>query len=323
LKNRELRIANRERGARRAALLLASVSLVFAGGCATARAGRGASPIDAAVDAASRRCGCRIGVAARHLDSSLTYERRAAEAFESASVIKIAILTEAIAEVRAGKISLSDRWTLTEEKKADGSGTLLVLDPGLNPTWNDLITLMIGPSDNTATNAWIDRLGIPAINARMEALGLARIHLFATLPPLARAHDDPSPWKDFRLGSVTPGDLAEWMARVARRELLDPESSRTIFQYLDKDPTRQRIARRFPSEMLWAGKSGTMRGVRNDAGILRTRKGSFVLVVLTDGSKADAASSADHPSVLAIADVAKAIVDAWSAKLPDVVDKPK
>jgi beta-lactamase class A len=303
--------------------LLAFLVLALAGGCATAGARRGASPIDAAVDAASRRCGCRIGVAARHLESGLTYERHAAEAFESASVIKIAILTEAIAEVRAGKILLPDRWTLTEEKKADGSGTLLVLDPGLNPTWNDLITLMIGPSDNTATNAWIDRLGIPEINARMEALGLARIHLFATLPPLARAHDDPSPWKDFRLGSVTPGDLAEWMARVARGELLDPESSLTIFRYLDKDPTRQRIARRLPSEMLWAGKSGTMRGVRNDAGILRTRKGRFILVVLTDGSKADAASSADHPSVLAIADVAKAIVGTWSSRLPDIVDKPK
>jgi beta-lactamase class A len=275
------------------------------------------------VDAAARRCGCRIGVAARHLESGLTYERNALEPFESASVIKIAILTEAMAQVREGKISLSDRWTLTEEKKADGSGTLLVLDPGLNPTWNDLITLMIGPSDNTATNAWIDRLGIGAINARMEAMGYSRIHLFATLPPLARAHDDPSPWKGFRLGSVSAGELVLWMSRVARGELLDPDSSRAIFQYLDKDPTRQRIARRFPSEMLWAGKSGTMRGVRNDSGILRTKKGRFVIVVLTDGSKAEPTSSADHPSVLAIADVAKAIVDAWSAKLPDVVDKPR
>lgn len=308
---------------RRHLLLPAFLALILAGGCATARAGRGGSPIDAAVDAASRRCGCRIGVAARHLESGLTYERNAAETFESASVVKIAIVTEAMAEVRDGKISLSDRWTLTEEKKADGSGTLLVLDPGLNPTWSDLITLMIGPSDNTATNAWIDRLGIGAINARMEAMGFSRIRLFATLPPLARAHDDPSPWKGFRLGSVSPGDLAEWMSRVARGELLDSESSRAVFQYLDKDPTRQRIARRFPSEMLWAGKSGTMRGVRNDAGILRTKKGRFVLVVLTDGSKAEPASSVDHPSVLAIADVAKAIVDAWSAKLPDLVDKPK
>ena len=264
-----------------------------------------------------------MGIAARHLESGKTYEHNGDGEFESASVIKIAILTEAMAQVRDGKVSLSDRWTLTEEKKADGSGTLLILDPGLNPTWSDLITLMVGPSDNTATNAWIERLGIDAINARMAAIGLPHIHLFATIPSLSHAHDDPSPWKSFRLGTVTPRELAEWMTRVARGEVIDADASKKIFDYLDKDPTRQRIARRFPSEMLWAGKSGSMRGVRNDSGILRTKKGKFVLVVLTDGSKADPPSSVDHPSVLAIADVARAVVDTWSKDLPDIVEKPK
>jgi len=295
----------------------------LAAGCATMRRGARPSPIDAAVEAASRRCACRIGVAARHLESGRAYERNGAAEFESASVIKIAIVTEAMAQVKEGKIALSDRWTLSQEKKADGSGTLLMLDAGLNPTWNDLITLMVGPSDNTATNAWIDRLGIDAINSRMAGMGLPHIHLFAMIPSLAHAHDDPSPWRGFRLGSVTPRELADWMGRVAHGELLDDESSRKIFEYLDKDPTRLRIARRFPSEMLWAGKSGSMHGVRNDSGILRTKKGRFVLVILTDGSKVEAASSADHPSVLAIADVAKAIVDTWSRDLPDIVDKPK
>ena len=113
------------------------------------------------------------------------------------------------------------------------------------------------------------------------------------------------------------------MARVARGDLLDSDSSQRIFEYLDKDPTRLRIARRFPGDYLWAGKSGSMSGVRNDAGILRTKKGRFVLVVLTDGGPAQAASSADYPSVIAIADVAKSIVDTWSRDLPDIVDKPK
>jgi beta-lactamase class A len=302
---------------------IAAIVLLAAGGCATVGRGGRPSPIDAAVDAASRRCACRIGVAAKHLESGRTYEKNGAEEFESASVIKIAIVTEAMARVRDGTIALSDRWTLSEEKKADGSGTLLILDAGLNPTWSDLITLMIGPSDNTATNAWIDRLGIDAINARMAGMGLPHIRLFAMIPSLAHRNDDPSPWQGFRLGSVTPRELADWMGRIARGEVLDAESSRRIFEYLDKDPTRQRIARRFPSEMLWAGKSGSMRGVRNDSGILRTKKGRFVLVVLTDRSKAEVVSATDHPSVLAIADVAKAIVDTWSRDLPDVVDKPK
>jgi len=302
-------------------VLAAAVSLLLSA-CATTGPGR-KSPLDVAVDAASRRCACRIGVAARHLESGRSYARNADAEFESASVIKIAIVTEAVEQVREGRIDLSSRWELTAEEKADGSGTLLILDPGLNPTWNDLITLMIGPSDNTATNAWIRRLTIEAVNARMDSLGFRRIRLLSTIPSLALAHDNPSPWANFRLGTATPGEVAEWMARVAEGRLLDAESSRRIFEYLDKDPTRLRIARRFPSEFLWAGKSGTMRGVRNDSGILRTKKGRFVLVVLTDGSTITSASSADHPSVLAIADVARAIYDNWARDLPDLVEKPK
>ena len=123
-----------------------------------------------------------MGVAARHLESGLTYSHDGGAEFEAASVIKIAVLTEAMAAVREGRVDLAERWTLSDENKADGSGTLLLLDPGLNPTWNDLATLMIGPSDNTATNAWIGRLGIEPINARMAALGFAHIRLLATLP---------------------------------------------------------------------------------------------------------------------------------------------
>ena len=302
---------------RRAALLL---SAALSAACAsTAPPG---SPLDAAVRRAEERCQCRVGVAARHLESGRVYSHGGGSEFEAASVIKIAVLTEAMAAVRDGRVDLAERWSLSEENKADGSGTLLLLDPGLNPTWNDLATLMIGPSDNTATNAWIGRLGIAEINARMSALGFAHIRLLGTLPAYALRDEDPSPWKGLRLGVVTPDELADWMARVANGELLDPESSRRIFTYLDKDPTRLRIARRFPSEALWAGKSGTMSGTRNDAGILRTRKGRFVLVVLTTETKA-VGLGPDHPAVLAIADLAKSIVDTWSAELPDIVQKPE
>jgi beta-lactamase class A len=261
-------------------------------------------------------------VAARHLESGRSFDYNAEEVFESASVIKIAILTEALAQAREGLLDLSERWLLTGESKADGSGMLLLLDPGLNPTWNDLLTLMIGPSDNTATNAWIDRLGIERINARMDALGFRKVRLLSRLPSYALRDQEPSPWRELRFGEAAPGEMAEWMSRVARGELLDSGSSRRIFEYLDKDPSRMRIARRFPSEDLWAGKTGSMAGVRNDAGILRTRKGRFVLAILSDGSPPSRAGSADHPAVLAIADLARTIVETWSRDLPDL-GKPR
>jgi len=299
----------------------ALAAMALLSGCATT-APSSKAKFDAAVARGETRCQCRMGVAARHIESGRTYEHNGDAEFESASVIKIAVLTEAMAGVREGRIDLSERWDLTADDKADGSGTLLMLDPGLNPTWNDLATLMIGPSDNTATNAWIRRLGVDAINARMTSLGFEHIRLLGTIPMLSQKDEDPSPWKGFKLGVLTPRDVADWMTRVATGDLVDAETSHRIFEYLDKDPSRLRIARRFPSSELWAGKTGSMAGVRNDSGILRTRKGRFVLVVFTDRSKAEGFGP-DHPAVLAIADVARAIVDSWSADLPNVVEKPE
>ena len=292
--------------------------------CATARppAPGSAAAFDAAVASGELRCRCRIGVSARHLESGRSYEHAGAAEFESASVIKIAVVTEAMAAVREGRVDLAQRWELTAANKADGSGMLLMLDPGLAPTWNDLATLMIGPSDNTATNAWIHRLTVDAINARMRALGFPAIRLFGTIPMLSQKEDDPSPWKGFRLGSVTPNEVASWMAQVAQGTLLDEPSSKKIFDYLDTDPSRQRIARRFPSRDLWAGKTGSMSGIRNDSGILRTKKGRFVLAVFTDGSQAEGWGP-DHPSILAIAELSRVIVEGWSRDLPDIVEKPQ
>jgi beta-lactamase class A len=310
----------------RRALLLAGLVLaaIFAAACAGApvRAARPPSAIDAAVDAGARLCSCRIGVTARHLESGLVYERNAAERFEAASVIKIAVITEAMAAVREDRVDLAERWTLSSANKASESGWLKLFDPGLNPTWNDLLTLMIGPSDNTATNAWIERLGIENINARMQSLGLTSIRLLSLLPWLDSSADGPR-WTGLQFGIVTANEVAEWLARVARGELLDAESSRRIFQYLDTAPSRSRIARRFSSAALWAGKTGTMSGVRNDAGILRTGKGHFAIVVLTDGSPPASDNLPIHPAVEAMGEIARTIVDEWSRNLPDVPGEPK
>jgi len=308
-------------GGRRIVPLLGALAL--AAGCATATRSAANSSIDQAVAAASVRCGCRIGVAAKHLESGRSYEHLGDAEFEGASVTKIAVLTEAMAAVGEGRADLSERWMLTEAEKADGSGILPLLDPGLQPTWNDLLILMIGPSDNTAANAWIERLGVARINARMESLGFLHIRLIAELPPLSARDEEPSAWKGFRFGTLTPRDVARWYEQVARGELLDADASRRIFEYLDKDASRLRVARRFPPNDLWAGKTGSMSGVRNDSGVLRTKKGRFVLVLFTDGSPASPVSSADHPAVLAIADVASAIVESWSRQLPDLPEKPK
>ena len=66
-----------------------------------------------------------------------------------------------------------------------------------------------------------------------------------------------------------------------------------------------------------------MAGVRNDAGILRTPKGRFVLVVFTAESPTSNENAPNHPAAIAMGEIARAIVDEWSRDLPDVAGMPE
>src|ERR1700757_5229139 len=79
--------------------------------------------------------------------------------YETFSVIKIPIMTEVMRQAEAGRFSLDDRITLKAADERLPSGVLYTMQPGLNPTIRDLITLMIIISDNAATDLLADKVG--------------------------------------------------------------------------------------------------------------------------------------------------------------------
>ena len=90
---------------------------------------------------------------------------------QTASVIKLAILYEAMVAVREGRARWDERITLKPGDTVGGSGMLHFFDTPLQLTLKDVLTMMVIVSDNTATNLAIDRFGIEAVNARMERAG--------------------------------------------------------------------------------------------------------------------------------------------------------
>src|SRR5262245_18074462 len=60
---------------------------------------------------------------------------------DTMSVIKIPLMAEAFRQIEGGKFQLSDRLTLTEEVKRPGTGIIRTLDPGVQLTVKDLLTL--------------------------------------------------------------------------------------------------------------------------------------------------------------------------------------
>lgn len=297
------------------------------GGCATAprpafRPAASEAELFARVEGIASASGGRMGFVAVHLESGRRYERLPDVVFEGASVVKLALLVEAVARDREGTLDLSDRWTVTPAAMAAGSGILDEFRPGLQPTYRDLLRLMITISDNTAANVFVDRFGAAAVNSRMERLGLPGIRLVGRIPDRDPAETETERWKGLALGRMTPRDTAELYRRIAEGSLVDPEASRLALELLSWPRSLDRLFRSFRGEekVSWAGKSGTMRSIRGDSGILTTRKGTFVLAAFVDGFDED--EGGGPRANTAMADVAHEVVASWSASLPDRPEPP-
>src|SRR5664279_6186050 len=83
---------------------------------------------------------------------------------------------------------------------------------------------------------------------------------------------------------MTPRDTAEFYRRVATRTLTGPAGDRLLATLLAAQHTHDRLPRLLldGEGSSWAGKTGSYGGVRNDSGILTTKKGRFVLVAFAD-----------------------------------------
>ena len=267
----------------------------------------------------------RLGIVALHLESGRRLEWNAAEPFESASVVKLALLAEAAARAHAHTLDLGDRWRLTPRSVAAGSGVLGLFQGGLEPTNLDLLKVMIGVSDNTAANRFIDLLGAEAVNMRMTGWGLGGIRLLGRIPDRDPQGTEDERWKGLKLGSATPASVADFYRMAATGALGDEETSWIVLDVLKSQRIVDRIPRLLlgPKENSWVGKTGLLRGVRNDSGILTTRKGRFVLVMLAD--RIPDTEGSGPATTRKMGEIAKVIVDGWSADLPDVtvVDRPR
>jgi beta-lactamase class A len=245
---------------------------------------------------------------------------------QTASVIKLAILYEALEQVRSGKARLDDKITLTKADQVPGSGVLLFFDAPLPLTLKDVLTMMIVMSDNSATNLVIDHLGLENINARIAKLGLKDTYLYKKIfTPAPASTVMPADQKKFGLGKTTARGMAVLITKIARCELAEPGSQTqaddpalcavamkmlhvqfyrsAIPRYLDGTPgaTSDSIA----------NKTGSLDAVRNDVAAISTKNGLVIISAFTFNNK-DHSWGADQEGELTIAKLARAIIQSWS-----------
>jgi beta-lactamase class A len=272
----------------------------------------------------------QVSVYAKDLRTGQTVALKADEPVQTASVIKLAILYEAMEQIRAGKAHWDDKVTLTKENQTGGSGVLGFFDTPATLTLKDVLSMMVMVSDNTATNVAIDKIGLDAVNAEMGRLGLKNTWLYKKI---GKPSSGPMPadQKKFGLGKTTAREMAMLMEHIVTCRLGDgdappTEADRTICGvslhmlrsqfYRDGAPRYLEPIDSSEEGSAIANKTGALDQVRNDVDAVATKDGLLILSIFTWDNK-DQSWTDDNEAYLTTAKIAKAIVNDWA---PDGLD---
>jgi len=267
----------------------------------------------------------RVAVYAKQLKTGRVFAIDADRPVQTASVIKLTILFEAMEQVRSGKARWDEKITLAKGDGVSGSGVLVFFDAPMTLTLKDVITMMVIMSDNTATNLAIDRFGVDAVNARIAWMGLKDTYLYRKIgrPPSGPM---PADQPKFGLGKTTAREMAIVMERIGRCQLSaageaqqagDAAICQVALTMLRNQFYRNTIPRyleKLDSTETGSGiasKTGSLNAVRNDVAIVAGKTGPIVISIFTYENQ-DKSWTADNEGELMIGKMAKAIVDAWS-----------
>jgi beta-lactamase class A len=264
----------------------------------------------------------KVAIYARQLNTGKVIAVDEDVPVQTASVIKLTMLYEAMEQIRDGKAKWDEKIVLKPGDAVSGSGVLTFMDPPKELTLKDVLTLMVILSDNTATNLAIDRFGVKAVNDRIHALGLKDTHFYKkVMKPATEPMPEDQP--KFGLGKTTAHEMATVMEKIGRCDLGGPAQPQdeaicqTALNMLRNQFYRNTIPRYLETldsseaGSAIASKTGSLNAVRNDVAIVAAKSGPIVISIFTWQNK-DTSWTTDNEGEGTIAKIAREIVKEWS-----------
>jgi beta-lactamase class A len=243
-----------------------------------------------------------VGVAARHIETCEEIYINGDTYFPMASVFKVPIFVEVMAQIKEGRFSLDEEISIQKADQHLGSGYLSDLDaPGIKLSVSNLINLMMMISDNSATDILLTKVGAEDVNNRLRSYGLEKITVNRTCQHMIidAIGMDYEKYKGLPLDDVikgyrkereenpeafekasanfsnviqdqsSPKAMNRLLAMIFKKEILDEESCDHIISVMLKCQTgERRLKGNLPGYVQVAHKTGTIGGTVNNAGII-------------------------------------------------------
>jgi beta-lactamase class A len=266
-------------------------------------------------DLASHHHG-KVSLYAKAIRTGQTVAINPDTAVNTASVIKVAIMLEAMYQIKDGKLSFDDTLTLHKEDQVSGSGVLLLFHTPAPVNFETALVLMITQSDNTATNLVLEHVGRERVNARLRSLGFP---VTTSIRPIGRPTEgDQSPeLKPFGIGRTTAREMAGILESIQRCDAGDQKLCDRMIDIMEHQFWRNCIPHYLEDADTTevashvANKTGSLDHVRNDVGIVFTKDGPIVISAFTY-ENVDTSWTPENEGEMLIARMAKTIVSGWA-----------
>jgi beta-lactamase class A len=238
--------------------------------------------LERALRAMCEQINAKVGVAVAELNDGgvgkTLIEINADSPYRSASVIKVPIIYELYRRAERGQIDLSTVRQVSKYNICPGGGVINALHGKLEFTIEDLATLMIIVSDNSATNELIDIVGMSDVNSTMEELGLKHTALRRKM--LGEAGGDVPFEKD---NITSPRDCICLLKEIySGSHLISRSTSPRILDVMKQQKLSYKLPRYLPRGTQVASKGGTVRGVSNDVAIFYLETPLAIAVMCND-----------------------------------------
>ena len=229
--------------------------------------------LEAEIQEVDRQLDGVMGVAIEDLTTGEHFFLHEDEVFAQASSIKITVLANLYLQAQQGRLKLTDSYMVQSSDLVPDSDIMGGLTPGVTRlTLRDLATMMVAVSDNSATNVLIDRVGMPNVNAMLDALGLNHTRLRRKMMDLQAA-------KEGRENISTPREMMTLLDAIYHGKLLNKETTADFFTMLSTNKASF-IPRDLPPDLKVANKPGELEAVRNDSGIVFVEGRPYVICVM-------------------------------------------
>jgi len=217
-----------------------------------------------------------LAVAAVDVRSGRRHERDAHVPLPAASTIKVLISAALWSEVCAGRIDPERRVRAGDTPVPGGGGLLESMHPDTRLTLAELDLLMLAISDNAATNAVVDVVGMDAVNGLARALGLEHTRLRRRMMDLAAAErgDD---------NTTSAADMAALLCALARADGIPALACRRVLAAMAQSHHTDIVPRYLPAAAcrVVSSKQGELASVRHDVALIDEGEVRIAVAVLS------------------------------------------